>query len=199
MKIRVIFILTVMLCCLTIMSGCDADDESNYKVDKEKAEAFAGPILEKLKSETPVYAEDFSDNSKGWYINTEESYGYTANVSTEGKYDLDIDTKQLGADFPDSPILSDFVLQFDFVYKSGGNDSSCYFIYRNQEVLEPGNSNSYGLEIYYNSLLRLYKYIQEYGGDATIRDINMDKFDLLEVNTYTIIVKGTTHIVYVND
>lgn len=202
MKSKTKFILTVMmLLCLTFMVGCAADDEdeSRYTVDEDEVRKIAEPILEKMKTESPVYIENFSNNSKGWFINTEESHGYTAHVSVEGTYNLNIYTRQLGADFPNSPVLSDFVLRYDLIYNSGGKDSSCYIIYRNQELLHPGNNNSYGFELYYDSLLRLYKDIIGNEGDGTIRDIDMEDIDLCKMNTYTIIVKDNTHIVCVND
>jgi hypothetical protein len=146
---------------------------------------------------TPLFSDDFANNSKGWGITT--GPGYSSTIANHALIMTDRNHRILVAPLPIQQTFTDFQITVDMTLQSGDNNDSMGVYMRGDDQL----NNDYRVDIFGDGSYAISKEVT--GLDGTTRvdilsgiALNSAIKPLGQQNEITVIIKGTHIVLAVN-
>ncbi len=146
---------------------------------------------------TPFFADDFSNNSQGWYLNN--IAGYTRSLSDNGLILTDTNRSPMIESLPTNHKFGDFILTTTLTLKQGDNNDSVGLYLRGDSNLD----HDYRIDIFGNNTYAISKeYLDTDNTPQSLYIIAPSHTTSLKSpgtpNTLTVIMKGPTMILLIN-
>jgi hypothetical protein len=150
-----------------------------------------------IPTPTPLFADNFSNNSQGWYGNNKE--GYTRSFTADGLTLTDTNHHAMIESLPTSHKFDDFILTTTLTFKQGDSNDSVGLYLRGDSNLD----HDYRIDIFGNNTYAISKeYLDSTDTPQTLYIIAPTHTTPLKArgtpNTLTVIMKGAALFLLIN-